>query len=150
MDKQPATWKPCSDTDLRSLFHRSCRNLRRDWAQQLQPWGLTPFQWRALSRLADGGGSMRAGRLADYLHIAARSATEVVDLLERQGLVRRVPDLSDRRARLVELTEKGSTTVGAVRDRRGVSSEQFFSVLSEDERSQLAKTLEKLASREEP
>ena len=44
---------------------------------------------------------MRPSVLAERLHIAARSATEVVDALEERGLVERGPDPDDRRATLV-------------------------------------------------
>jgi DNA-binding MarR family transcriptional regulator len=41
---------------------------------------------------------MRLSELSEHLHIAPRSATEVVDALESRGLVRRRPDPDDRRA----------------------------------------------------
>ena len=50
---------------------------------------------------------MRSSELAQHLHIAPRSATEVVDALEAKGLVARSPDPSDRRATLVSLTDRG-------------------------------------------
>jgi DNA-binding MarR family transcriptional regulator len=49
--------------------------------------------------------SMR--ELADALGIDPPNATVVVDDLESQGLVRRRPHPTDRRAKLVEATRKG-------------------------------------------
>ena len=58
---------------------------------------------------------MRLSKLSEHLHIAPRSATEVVDALESRGLVRRSPDPDDRRATLVELTEHGLGVLEAIR-----------------------------------
>lgn len=46
--------------------------------------------------------------LSDELGVTARNVTALVDALEKEGLVRRVPHEKDRRATVVELTEGGS------------------------------------------
>jgi len=45
--------------------------------------------------------------LSDELGVTARQVTNLVDALEGERLVRRVPHPSDRRATLVEATEEG-------------------------------------------
>ena len=60
---------------------------------------------RAVRRLARRPMSM--GELAAALGIDPPNATVVVDDLEAQGLVRRRPHPTDRRAKLVEATRKG-------------------------------------------
>jgi DNA-binding MarR family transcriptional regulator len=50
---------------------------------------------------------MSMGELAESLGIDRPNATTLVDGLEDQGLVRRRPHPTDRRARLVEATRKG-------------------------------------------
>ncbi len=60
---------------------------------------------RALRRVARRPLAM--GELAVALGIDPPNATAVVDDLERQGLVRRGPHPSDRRAKLVETTPEG-------------------------------------------
>jgi len=52
---------------------------------------------------------MSMGELAEALGIDRPNATVVVDDLEAQGLVRRTPHPTDRRAKLVEATRKGKT-----------------------------------------
>ena len=82
-------------------------------------------------------GAMRLSELSDHLHIAPRSATEVVDALEARGLVERRPDPADRRATLVELTEDGARVLDAIRAARGTEAERVFDRLSATDRAHL-------------
>jgi DNA-binding MarR family transcriptional regulator len=67
--------------------------------------GMTFGRVRALRRVAREPMSM--GELAAILGIDRPNATALVDDLETQGLVRRHPHPTDRRAKLVEATRKG-------------------------------------------
>lgn len=69
--------------------------------------GMSFGRARALRRVARRPMSM--GELAQALEIDRPNATVVVDNLEADGLVRRVPHPTDRRAKLVEATPKGQT-----------------------------------------
>lgn len=77
---------------------------RRDVSQAI---GLSFSRARAVRRVARNPMSM--GELAEALGIDRPNATVVVDDLEAQGLVRRTPHPTDRRAKLVEATRKGKT-----------------------------------------
>src|SRR5688572_10211687 len=82
---------------LSDSFRAVSRRLRIQTQQALAPWEITPAQARALGVLARHG-AVRLGALSEHLHIAPRSATEVVDALQERGLVERRPDPADRRA----------------------------------------------------
>jgi DNA-binding MarR family transcriptional regulator len=69
--------------------------------------GISFGRARAVRRLARRPMSM--GELAAALGIDPPNATVLVDDLESQGLVRRGPHPSDRRAKVVEATRKGKT-----------------------------------------
>jgi DNA-binding MarR family transcriptional regulator len=84
---------------------------------------------------------MRLTQLSEHLHIAPRSATEVVDALESRGLVRRSPDPDDRRATLVEATEPGLGVLEAI---RGTEAGRVFGRLSQEDRAHLARILRQL------
>ena len=84
---------------------------------------------------------MRPSMLAERLHIAARSATEVVDALEARGLVERGPDPDDRRATLVRPTEAARAELAEVDRVRREQSERFLAVLSERDRRTLDRIL---------
>ena len=70
--------------------------------------GFTDFtmaQARLAARLAPQGS--RVTELADHTRITKQTAGALVDQLERHGYVQRVPDPTDRRARLVRLAARG-------------------------------------------
>lgn len=140
----PESFDP-ETADLRSLMHHTSRTLRRTWIAQLEPWELTPFQWRALRTLSECDGDARPSAIADRLGITPRSATEVIDQLEAKGLVERSPDPKDRRATRVQLTEAGTATAHSILSAGTAHSEQYFAPLSPAEQAQLASLLRKLA-----
>lgn len=121
---------------------RALRHLTRD---TLAPWDITPSQSRALGVVIDHG-ALRLTELSDHLHIAARSATEVVDGLQDRGLVERRPDPHDRRATLVAATAEGTRVGAAIRSARTAEAEAFFGVLSAADRAHLVRILRTLRS----
>src|SRR6478736_1429930 len=75
----------------------------------LRPHGLTFARYEALVLLTFA----RSGRLpmrtmGERLQLHPTSVTNIVDRLQADGLVRRVPHPTDRRATLVEITEAGA------------------------------------------
>jgi DNA-binding MarR family transcriptional regulator len=131
------------DEPLSEVFRSVARRLREVSQETLAPWDITPGHLRAL-RVLSRAGTMRLSELSDRLHIAPRSTTEVADALESRGLIRRRPDLGDRRATLVELTEHGAGVLAAIRASRGTEADQAFSRLSPADRDQLARILRQL------
>lgn len=73
--------------------------------------GLRPAHGYALSRLSFGGAT--GVQLAEHLGITKQSAGQLVDELERAGYARREPHPTDRRGKLVVLTDRGWECVRA-------------------------------------
>lgn len=94
-DRPRAVWQLMSDLVLDN-------QRRREVAETV---GLSFGRTRAVRRVASR--PMTMGELADALGIDRPNATVLVDDLEAQGLVRRAPHPTDRRAKLVEATRKG-------------------------------------------
>ena len=69
----------------------------------------TLAQCRVFQRVAPDGS--RLTELADQAQMSKQSAGVLVDQLERLGYVRRVPDPTDGRARLIVITERGQQAV---------------------------------------
>jgi DNA-binding MarR family transcriptional regulator len=132
-----------SGESLSEIFWSVARQLREASQETLAPWDITPAHLRAMRALGHHG-SMRLSDLSGRLHIAPRSATEVVDALESRGLVRRQPDPGDRRATLVEMTEHGAEVMTAIRAARGNDAERAFGRLSPADRTELARILGQL------
>jgi DNA-binding MarR family transcriptional regulator len=134
---------PAGDETLSEAFWSVARQLRDASREALAPWDITPSHLRALRALRHDG-VMRLSELSEHLHIAPRSATEVVDALQSRGLVERHPDPGDRRATLVEVTERGAGILDAIRAARGTEAERVFGRLSQTDRAQLTRILRKL------
>jgi DNA-binding MarR family transcriptional regulator len=139
-DRAAAGRESAGDETLAEAFWAVSRRLRDTSQGTLAPWDITPAQLRAL-RMLRRHGVMRLSELSDRLRIAPRSATEVVDALEKRGLAGRRPDQGDRRATLVEVTDDGGSVLDAI---RGSEAERVFSRLTPADRSQLARILRKL------
>ena len=66
----------------------------------------TPAQARLLQRIGPEG--TRLTELAEAAQVTKQTAGALVDQLERAGYVRRTPDPTDARARLVRIAERGA------------------------------------------
>lgn len=106
--------------------------------------GVSFARMKLLGVLHSGGAKIMS-ELGDELGVTARNVTALVDGLESEGLVRRVPHATDRRATVIELTP-----VGAEHGREMASGTQMeaiadlFRGLSADEQRQLLGLVGKL------
>jgi DNA-binding MarR family transcriptional regulator len=139
----PAEQADVAAEPLADAFRAVSRQLRHRTQQALAPWDVTPSQARALGVLTRNG-PLRLGALSEHLHIAPRSATEVVDDLAAAELVERRPDPVDRRATLVALTPRGAEVATGIRTARAAEADEFFARLDEADRAALTQILGKL------
>lgn len=65
----------------------------------------TPAQARVMQRIGPQGS--RLTELAEAAQVSKQTASFLIDQLERAGYVRRTPDSSDARARLIHIAERG-------------------------------------------
>jgi DNA-binding MarR family transcriptional regulator len=114
-------------------------NVNQSLDETLAEFELDRRSFGLLGKLRKHGPPYRvpAGKLADDLRLSSGAMTNRLDRMEAAGLVRRVPDPTDRRAILVEPTELGHArwdrTVGAQARREAL----FSSVLSGPEKERL-------------
>jgi DNA-binding MarR family transcriptional regulator len=82
--------------------------------------------------------------ISEDLGVTRRNVTALVDALEEEGLVRRMPHPTDRRATIIELTGLGMERTESTYNgyRAGVS--ELFTALSEEEQQELIRLLESL------
>jgi DNA-binding MarR family transcriptional regulator len=66
----------------------------------------SPAQARVMQRI--GAGGTRLTELAESAQVTKQTASHLIDQLERTGYVRRTPDPTDARARLVRVAERGA------------------------------------------
>ncbi len=80
----------------------------------LRPFGLTFPRYEALMLLSfTKAGSLPLGKMGERLQVHRTSVTNIIDKLEKDGLVRRVPHEQDRRATLAEITDAGRRVADA-------------------------------------
>ena len=140
---RPEPADPAGDESLADAVGAVARQLREKSAETLAPWGITPAHLRALRTLARHE-TMRLSELSDHLQVAPRTATEVVDALQARGLVRRRADPADRRAILIEVTERGAGLLAEIRATRGTEAGRIFGRLGPADRAELARILGEL------
>jgi DNA-binding MarR family transcriptional regulator len=68
---------------------------------------LTATRILALQRIGQAESPLSLGQLAAQMAFVKSNVTQLVDRLEAENLVQRVPDPKDRRCTLVELTNEG-------------------------------------------
>lgn len=104
--------------------------------------GLPPGPVKALMQL-DPDQPRPMKDLAEFFRCDASYVTSLVDDLENAGYAERRPHPSDRRVKVVALTEPGVKALARVHEIMDEPPE-WFSVLSPAEQAQLAKLLTKL------
>ena len=116
------------------------------WAEApLQNTGLTYARIRLLSVLNRKGPQIMSV-LGDELFVTPRNVTVLVDALEANGLVRRHPHPTDRRAILVELTPQGAETCVATYTQHAEAVSELFSDLSQADQRELLRLLNLLGA----
>ncbi|MEY9965430.1 DNA-binding MarR family transcriptional regulator [Streptacidiphilus sp. MAP12-16] len=100
--------KPPGSSDvLVDELYATTQRLRTYVDARLREHGASVARLRAMRMLAAAPEPLRMRDLSEMLGVAARTATTVVDSLERDGLVERVRHPLDRRAFLLALTPLG-------------------------------------------
>lgn len=88
------------------LISTTARLMRAAFEREIErsEIGVTAAEARVLAHMSVCD-AMRQTHLADRLGLAAMSVTAFLDKLEANGLIRRCPDPTDRRAKIVSLTD---------------------------------------------
>jgi DNA-binding MarR family transcriptional regulator len=77
---------------------------------------LSESRLRVLTRLCHRPSrQLTLGALAEGMDVTPRTMTDIIDVLERDGLVKRVPDPADRRSVQAVITKAGLERINAMR-----------------------------------
>jgi DNA-binding MarR family transcriptional regulator len=109
---------------------------------------ITPAQARIAARIGPAG--TRPTDLAEQALVTKQTAGHLVDQLERAGYVRRVADPTDRRARLVQMAERGQELVALARRVEAEVEAEWTAHLGEETAAQLRAALERLREITDP
>jgi MarR family transcriptional regulator, transcriptional regulator for hemolysin len=97
-----------------SLIARAGRQWRRAVDRRLQPFGLTEATWLPLIYLARAPAPVRQKDLAASLVLDGSSVVRLLDALEAAGLIERREESTDRRTKIITVTNRGLSIIDQV------------------------------------
>ena len=112
----------------------------------LEPTGLSLAKLGALKHLAEANEPLPLGQLAERIACVKSNVTQLVDRLEAEQLVRRVPDPSDRRSVRAEITPDGLAKFQSGIKAVQAAEAEFVSDLETEDRAQLLDLLARLTA----
>ena len=122
-----------------AVHHRMFRAVN----DEMNGCGLSMARTKVLRRLHEQGPT-RQNVLATDLGLAPHTITDIVDALERVGMAERRPDPTDRRAKLVAITDAGQAGLDVATATRDRLLKQIFGALSEADRATFLRLLDSL------
>lgn len=131
---------PARHEEIADRLHSTAIHVLRLVRGQDAATGIGPAQLSALSVLVFGG-PMSLNALAAAEQVRPPTMSRIIDALEKARLAQRHPDPKDRRAVLIEATQKGSALLHAGRKRRVTFLSGYLEGLSPAELARLDQSL---------
>jgi DNA-binding MarR family transcriptional regulator len=141
-DSQPAP-SALTSVQLMGQFRAIAHATHNRTNARMTAAGLSLARFRVLNALHSAG-RIRMNELSAALGVVPRTVTTIIDALEKEGMVTRLPDPADRRATLLELTGEGLSQLGRLRAMHDSAAADLFDVLTAAEKDQLAGLLQRL------
>jgi DNA-binding MarR family transcriptional regulator len=116
--------------------------------ERLEPWSLSLAKLRALEHLAAAPDGLPLGQLAERLCCVKSNVTQLVDRLEADGFVRRIPRQSDRRCVVARITERGRERFLSASSAREQAEREVLGRLDDGDRERLMHILARLTGEE--
>jgi len=117
------------------------RAVRAGINERVRPYALTTLQYTTLSVLGSRGQPLSNAQLARRAYMTPQAMIEVIDALERKGLIRRDPHPNHRRVYPAMLTPKGRRVVAACDAAVDEMEQEMLSELSAEQRALLLEWL---------
>ncbi|CAM2143546.1 MarR family winged helix-turn-helix transcriptional regulator [Paraburkholderia tropica] len=115
----------------------------------VQAAGFEVSDWRVLSTLSDGK-PISIGRLAQISVTKQPTVTRLLDRMEAQGYVKRIPSEADRRVTNVRITPRGQKLVSELMVQAKQHEDQVLEPLGKDKAEELKATLRLLIELHRP
>jgi MarR family transcriptional regulator for hemolysin len=106
---------PTPQERFTAALHASARSWRIALDARLKDLGVGQSGWMTIAIVAKSDTELSQRALADQLGVEGPSVVAMLDRLEQAGLVLRTPSPSDRRVKLVLLTDAGRDLYARVR-----------------------------------
>lgn len=137
-DAGTVAYPPASSWPTGRLLSAAARRVERAWDLYLEQWHLSHASVPVLVVLTRGPLSQR--EIAGQMHVTEQTLGRVLRGLEEHGYITREPHASDRRRRLVTLTEHGREALVELDHAREVQA-LIGNELTDDETAQLRRLL---------
>ncbi len=111
--------------------------------EMLQDFDITPPQFYALLILAIHG-NLTMGELCRHLYLASSTVTDLIDRMEKSGLVARERDSEDRRVIRIRVLDKGHELMDVVMEARLEYLSSVLQGMDREQRDNLAEALKSL------
>ncbi|MGJ7914759.1 MarR family winged helix-turn-helix transcriptional regulator [Massilia sp. LXY-6] len=132
-------------------FSAAVHNTARGWRllidKQLKHLGIGQAGWMTIATIAKSAEPMSQRALADLVGVEGPSMVSMLDRLEREGLVTRSASPTDRRVKLVHLTEAGTTLYQQVREQATAVRSALLGDIAADKLAAATELLELLRTR---
>lgn len=125
------------------LLSRVTASMQLGFDRGLKVFGVTRSQWNVMAAM-NGKDVETAADVAKMLGLDATAVTRLIDRLEDKGLVKRMPDATDRRVNRLGLTEEGQNLFPLLREEADKSNDRVFGALSGSEEEHLKELLTKI------
>jgi len=117
--------------------------IKQKGREMLSQYKITPPQFVALQWLFEDG-DMTIGELSNKMYLACSTTTDLVDRMEKNVLVERVKDPSDRRVVRIHLLEEGKRIIDEVIKKRQAYLDEMLKNYTMDQILLLQSSLSKL------
>jgi DNA-binding MarR family transcriptional regulator len=139
-----STEKAPTGAELADALRRITHVMRRYAGAPYVKKGWPTAQIQLLLMVDSLGDRPRMGAVRERLGVTGRAITSAVDALERDGLLRREADPTDRRASLLAITETGRERLDEIERMQRAHADDTFDVLDGPERRTLLELLTRL------
>ena len=140
------TYGDLEDLNLKTLIAltRSTQSVHKREYKVIKDRGLTISQFAVLEVLYHKG-DLRVSEILDKILATGGNMTVVIDNLEKDDLVQRCSDPTDRRVNLISITDKGRALMKDIFPIHLENINEIFSVLTVEEKKNLIILLKKLS-----
>jgi DNA-binding MarR family transcriptional regulator len=130
------------------LLTKAYRVLRLRVYASLQEYELNPTQWSLIGIVNDSKDGIRLSEVASVLGVKAPLITTIVHTLSKRGILNRIPNQIDARAKLLVITPKGKTLVKEIENSLTTTLSSLLGNLTKEEMLVFQKVLETIIKNE--
>jgi len=129
--------------EIEELLRNVGTMLKKRGRDIVSNFDITPPQLDALLVLREFG-ELTMGELCGRMFLACSTATDLIDRMERNGLIERVRDTNDRRVIRLRVLDKGAVVIDEVLEARRVYLSAILTEVDVPDKERLIQSLEQL------